>query len=165
LEVATLHRGGLPVLRSIPVRMHAVAITPAEPLGPSLFLPSGGGLPPNSAESASASPFSRPARRSLALRPACSPSHPAVTLYIRGSVEFVASPDAPIATGWSDSCRAGFTPAGDVRLFTAHRIGPVRRSRPREWSPPDPAVGSLSRPRPRPQGEHALEAKGEDPVG
>src|SRR5436309_13543580 len=85
-------------------------------------LPSGSGLPPHSAESASASPFSRPAQHSLVLRPACSPSHPAVTLYIEGSVEFVASLDAPIATGWSDSCRAGFSPAGDVRLFTAHRI-------------------------------------------
>ena len=27
---------------------------------------------------------------------------------------------APTATGWSDSCRAGFAPAGEWRLFTAH---------------------------------------------
>ena len=27
---------------------------------------------------------------------------------------------APIATGWSDSCRAGFAPAGERRLSTAH---------------------------------------------
>jgi len=101
---------------------HAVAITPAEPLESSLALSSDSGLPPNSARSASASPFSRPARRSLVLRPACSPSRPAATLYIEGSVEFVASLDAPIATGWSDSCRAGLSPAGYVRLFTAHRI-------------------------------------------
>jgi len=45
---------------------------------------------------------------------------PVATFYTRGFVEFVASPDAPIATGWSDSCRAGLAPAGDVRLFTAH---------------------------------------------
>jgi hypothetical protein len=45
---------------------------------------------------------------------------PVATLYTRGFVEFVASPDAPIATGWSDSCRAGLSPAGDVHLFTAH---------------------------------------------
>ena len=29
---------------------------------------------------------------------------------------------APIATGWSDSCRAGFAPARRRRLSTAHRI-------------------------------------------
>jgi hypothetical protein len=63
---------------------------------------------------------SRPARRSLALRPACSPSRPVATLSTEGSVEFVASLDAPIATGWSDSCRAGLSPAGYVRLLTAH---------------------------------------------
>ncbi|MCG3775807.1 MAG: hypothetical protein JW395_2652 [Nitrospira sp.] len=45
---------------------------------------------------------------------------PVATLYTRGFVEFVASPDAPIATGWSDSGRAGLSPAGDVHLFTAH---------------------------------------------
>src|SRR5439155_16722110 len=120
LEVAALRRIGLPVLRSIPVCMHAVATTPAEPLGPSFVFPNDGGLPPDSAGSASASPFSRPARRSLALRPACSPGRPSATLSIEGSVEFVASLDAPIATGWSDSCRAGLPPAGYVRLFTAH---------------------------------------------
>ena len=29
---------------------------------------------------------------------------------------------APTATGWSDSCRAGFAPAEEWRLFTAHPI-------------------------------------------
>jgi hypothetical protein len=52
---------------------------------------------------------------------------PVATFYTRGFVEFVASPDAPIATGWSDSCRAGLAPAGDVRLFTAHGIMWARR--------------------------------------
>jgi len=28
---------------------------------------------------------------------------------------------APTATGWSDSCRAGFAPAEEWRLVTAHR--------------------------------------------
>ena len=32
---------------------------------------------------------------------------------------------APIATGWSDSCRAGFAPAGGWRLTTAHHVGRV----------------------------------------
>ena len=35
---------------------------------------------------------------------------------------------APIATGWSDSCRAGFTPAEGRCLSTAHRK--------REWELP-----------------------------
>jgi len=46
---------------------------------------------------------------------------PMATLYIEDFVEFVASLNAPIASGWSDSCRAGFSPAGYVRLFTAYR--------------------------------------------
>ena len=29
-------------------------------------------------------------------------------------------PSAPIATGWSESCRAGFAPAGEWHLVTAH---------------------------------------------
>ena len=29
-------------------------------------------------------------------------------------------PSAPTVTGWSDSCRAGFAPAEEQRLFTAH---------------------------------------------
>jgi hypothetical protein len=45
------------------------------------------------------------------------------TLYIEDFVEFVASLDAPIASGWSDSCRAGLSPAGFVRLSTAYRKG------------------------------------------
>ena len=36
---------------------------------------------------------------------------------------------APTATGWSDSCRAGFAPAEEWRLVTAHR---KRRSYPAE---------------------------------
>jgi hypothetical protein len=59
-------RLGFPVLRRSPLCMHAVATTPAEPLGARLArFPSGGGLPQNSGGSASALPFSRPAQRSL----------------------------------------------------------------------------------------------------
>jgi hypothetical protein len=54
--------------------------------------------------------FSRPAQRSLTLRPACSPS-PLWTFYTRGFSRFVAFTTALIATGWSESCRAGFAPA------------------------------------------------------
>jgi hypothetical protein len=50
----------------IPLYMHAVALTPAEPSGARVVrFPNGGGLPQNAAGSAPASPFSRPAQRSL----------------------------------------------------------------------------------------------------
>ena len=42
------------------------------------------------------------------------------TLYTEGFGDFVTSITAPIASGWSDSCRVGFAPTGDLRLFTAH---------------------------------------------
>jgi len=73
------------------------------------------GLPRPIAGSASALVFSRPAQRSLALWPACSPS-PLRTLYIRGFSRFVASTTALIATGWSESCRTGFAPVEKQRL-------------------------------------------------
>lgn len=102
--------------------MHAVATTPAEPQGAFLaHFPRDGSLPRNYGGSASALRFSRPARRSLALRPAYSPSH-MMTLYTGGFSRFVASTAAPIATGWSESCRAGFAPAGKPCLRTAHII-------------------------------------------
>lgn len=46
---------------------------------------------------------------------------PEASLYIEGFGSFVASTAAPIATGWSDSCRAGISPAENARLFTAHK--------------------------------------------
>src|SRR5258708_3796182 len=44
-----------------------------------------------------------------------------MTLYTGGFSRFVASAAAPIATGWSDSCRAGFAPAEKPCLRTAHQ--------------------------------------------
>ncbi|MDJ0871120.1 MAG: hypothetical protein QNJ87_05080, partial [Gammaproteobacteria bacterium] len=43
-----------------------------------------------------------------------------MTLYTEGFGRFVASTAAPIATGWSDSCRVGISPTERARLFTAH---------------------------------------------
>jgi hypothetical protein len=54
------------------------------------------------------------------LRPACSRDRHAV-LSIEGFGDFVASTAAPIATGWSESCRVGIAPTEDRRLFTAHQ--------------------------------------------
>ena len=45
---------------------------------------------------------------------------PVATLFTRGFGDFVSSITAPIATGWSDSCRVGFAPTEDWHLFTAH---------------------------------------------
>ena|GEM_PF-2960952 len=42
------------------------------------------------------------------------------TLFTEGFSRFVTSAAAPIATGWSDSCRAGFPPARKPCLCTAH---------------------------------------------
>jgi len=45
-----------------------------------------------------------------------------MTLYTGGFSRFVTSTTAPIATGWNESCRAGFAPAGKPCLCTAHMI-------------------------------------------
>ena len=66
---------GFPVLRLLSSFMHAVATTPVELLV-ALFarFTINDSLPRINAGSASTLPFSRPAQRSLTLRPACSPS-------------------------------------------------------------------------------------------
>lgn len=50
------------------------------------------------------------------------------TLYTRGFSHFVTSATAPVATGRSESCRAGFAPAGKQRLCTAHEINELGSS-------------------------------------
>ena len=68
---------GLPVLPLFPSCTHAAANTPAEAPGARVArFPVAGCLPRFNGGSAPASCFSRPARRSLALRPACSLSRP-----------------------------------------------------------------------------------------
>src|ERR1700736_2274513 len=82
--------------------VHAVAITPAgsmELVRSSVSIASG--LPRVTVRSAPAIVFSRPAQRSLTLRPARSRSRHA-TLSIESSDSFVASTAASIATGWSE---------------------------------------------------------------
>ena len=65
--------------------------------------------------------FPRPARRLLALWPVWLLSRPRRPFVI-GVLQTMLLPlsSAPIATDWSDSCRAGFAPAEDWRLLTAH---------------------------------------------
>jgi hypothetical protein len=111
---------GVPVLRLPSSFIHAIAITPVELIGCiSLTSPTSIGLLRINAGSASTFTVSRPAQRSLTLRPVCSPN-PLRALYIGGFTRFVTSTTAPIATGRSESCRAGFAPAERQRLGTAH---------------------------------------------
>lgn len=111
---------GLPVLCRSPLYTHTIANTPAEPLGARVaHFPSDGDLPRITGGSTFALPFSRPAQRSLMLRPACSPS-PKRTLYTEGFDRFFTSTAAPIATDWSDFFRVGFSSAEEPRLCTAH---------------------------------------------
>ena len=103
---------------------HAAVNTPAEPIGARVArFPIAASLPRNNGGSASALPVSRPARRSLALRPACSLNRPRRPFFI-GVLQPNSLPPctAPTASGWSDSCRAGFSPAEIQRLPTAHGI-------------------------------------------
>jgi hypothetical protein len=50
-----------------------------------------------------------------------------MTLYTGGFSRFVTSTTAPIATGWNESCRAGFAPAGKPCLCTAHTTEHARK--------------------------------------
>jgi hypothetical protein len=87
--------------------------------------------------SAPASLFSGPAQRSLALRPARSPSRLIATLCTRGFSSLVASTAALIATGWSEPVPGRvYTPAVDQRLHGAPEL-PVIRPR---------SVATLGRP-------------------
>ena len=88
---------------------------------PSLPLATGGSLPRNYGGSASALRVSGPARRSLQLRPRIVAEPPLADRCI-GVLQTMSLPpsSAPAATGWSDSCRAGFAPAEEWHLFAAH---------------------------------------------
>ena len=113
---------GLPVLRPFPSSTRAAATTPAEPVGARVArFPTAGSLPRISGGSASASlsfeacsAFTRVAARVVA--------EPPEAALVVGVLQPMSLPpsSAPTATGWSDSCRAGFAPAVEWRLVTAH---------------------------------------------
>ena len=114
---------GISRVASLSLYRHAVANTPVRPWLGSFRSPvcHDGGLPHHLAGSAPTFGFSRPAQRSLTLRPACSRNHQ-VVLCIEGFCDFVTSTATPIATGWSESCRVGIAPTEDRRLCTAHKM-------------------------------------------
>ena len=71
--------------------------------------------------SAPALPFSRPARRSLAFRPACSLSRPRRPFDTKALQSTSLPPQTALAaTNRSDNCRVGFAPTRKTRLSTAH---------------------------------------------
>ena len=80
---------------------------------------SDGGLPPNSEESASALPFSRPAQRSLRVT-ACLLAESLKDPLTSGSCSANILLTVPTATDWNDPCRMGFSPTEECDLSTAH---------------------------------------------
>ena len=107
--------------------MHAVANTPAESRGAHFALfPHDGSLPRFLGGSASALRLSRPAQRSLTLRPAYLPSHLHDPLHRRLQ-------PLRCLRGCSDCyrlerpCRAGFAPAEKPCLRTAHQKSYAKR--------------------------------------
>ena len=56
---------------------------------------------------------------------------------LRGFSHFVTSMTAPMATGWSESCRVGLAPTEKRRLCTAHAMTGRSWHAPRTTAPPD----------------------------
>ncbi len=121
VESHTLPPLGLSVLLVVSSSTHAVATTPVGPVGCCRSSrPTGGGLPCYSGRSAPTLPFSRPARRSLTLRPACSLSHQ-VTLFLKcfSPIRYLLEPLQVLPAG-ATRCRVGFAPTRINKPFTAH---------------------------------------------
>ena len=104
--------------------MHAVATTPVGLPGlHRSYSPVSGGLPRYPIGSAPTLYVSRPAQRSLALRPACvlSRHRDPFTSECFSAIRCLLSPLRLLPAG-TTSCRVGLSPTGDRRLCTAHRI-------------------------------------------
>src|SRR5580658_5136817 len=95
--------------------------------GPSLRSshPAVSAFPDNVVGSACTSSFSRPAQRSLALRPAHSRGHLYVTCYTEGFSHFVTSMTAPVASGWSDLAGWGLHPLESAALSRRTRLADI----------------------------------------
>src|SRR5215472_16249972 len=86
------------------------------------------GLPRNRGGSAPALTFSRPAQRSLALRPACSPSRLNDLLHQRLQQSRCLHRCSDCYRVERTRSRAGLTPAVDHHLFTAHTVTSFTRT-------------------------------------
>ena len=160
LRATRPHRLGFPVLRCIFMCRHAVVITPVarwvrslvgRPIPPVSLFASGYGLPPLDARSALTLVVSRPAQRSLALRPACS-LHRLKATHLSRRLRRFRHLHHRSDSSWLErpSCQAGLTPAEDQHLNTAHTKAdtakPPQRLTPR--SPPgDDAARNYCTPR------------------
>ena len=110
------------MLLLLPSHVHAAVNTPTEPTGARVArFPVAGSLPRSMGGSASALNFSRPAQRSLHVA-ACTLAEPPMAALLSGVLQSISFPPrtAPVASGWSNSCRTGFEPARNQRLSTAH---------------------------------------------
>ena len=128
-------RGSAPLRSGFPCRVDLRVPTcrrhyPGGPPGPDRswdgvfqpfpFIPSGGGLPSAIARSASTLVVSRPARRSLTLRPVGSPSRQAARLSRRLRRFCCLHRRSDSYRLERPSCRVGITPTVDQHLPTAH---------------------------------------------
>jgi hypothetical protein len=118
--------------------VHAAATTPAQRLNVFFahFIQTYQSSPKGLSGRPAHCPFSRLARRSLALRACTLALSPIRDTLIEGVSHFVTSMTAPIASGWS-GCPVGLAPTGKRRLCTAHThlghlllkgSGPIRAS-------------------------------------
>ena len=131
------HRQGFPCCVHLPLPHVLPPLPRRNPVGALVArFPTAASLPRATGGSASASlcfeacsAFTRVAARVVA--------EPPKATRLVGVLRTMSLPpsSAPIATGRSDSCRAGFAPAGEWRLVTAHRSG-------RYWTP-TPGSSSL----------------------
>jgi hypothetical protein len=137
---------GSPVLRSISVYRHAVVNTPVArraliargtAYSNRFPVPRGGGLPHIPARSATTLDVSRPAQRSLALRPIGSPSRLKRPVCLEGSDGFVSSPRRFDSYRLErPSCRVGLTPTEDQHLLHGAQV----------WCPRNPTWSSIASP-------------------
>ena len=133
LRVTRLHRWGFPCCACPPCAYMPSPIPRQDPEERIARAARGrrvspdGGLPPIRGGSAPASPVSGPARRSLTLRPARSPSRQSDPLH-RGLQRLrYLHRCLDCYRAERSSSRAGVTPAEEQRLFTAHAKVELRR--------------------------------------
>jgi hypothetical protein len=122
--------------------MHADATTPTGPVGASVASsPHGDGLPCEVVKSAPASyDLSRPARRSLTFRPACSLKHPRRFVSSEASTDSLPPPSPRLLPAGATRRRVGLSPTGNRRLRTAHDSIIITNGRQPEDPTPPPSA-------------------------
>jgi len=102
--------------------MHAIANTPAKLLGADIArFPSSTSLPQIRGWVGFRITLFEPCSAFTHVMACILAKSPEVTLYTEGFSRLVACSAPSIATGWSDSCRAGFAPAGKAVPFHGAR--------------------------------------------